>query len=60
MNVLGYSLNITEALLGKLDELFPNKLPTNSITIEELAFLQGQRYVVDTLYSIYNQQFEKD
>ncbi len=49
MKVLGYSLSITEALLNELESLFPNKLPIEQITSEELAYLRGQQSVVQKL-----------
>ena len=39
--------NISEDLLDWLKETFPNNLPrNNSISIEELRFLQGQQDVI--------------
>lgn len=49
MKVLGYSLSITEALLNELESLFPDKLPIEQITSEELAYLRGQQSVVQKL-----------
>lgn len=49
MKVLGYSLNITEALLNELESLFPDKLPIEQVTSEELAYLRGQQSVVQKL-----------
>ena len=58
MKVLGYSLSITEALLNELESLFPNKLPIEQITSEELAYLRGQQSVVQKLRDL--QLDEKD
>jgi hypothetical protein len=58
MNVLGYSLGITTALLTRLQELYPNKLPNEQVTSEELAFLRGQQSVVNKLNELYNEDYE--
>jgi hypothetical protein len=58
MNVLGYSLGITTALLNRLQELYPNKLPNEQVTSEELAFLRGQQSVVNKLNELYNEDYE--
>jgi hypothetical protein len=58
MNVLGYSLGITTALLNRLQELYPNKLPHEQVTSEELAFLRGQQSVVNKLNELYNEDYE--
>ena len=57
VNVLGYSLKITTALLNALQELYPDKLPHEQITSEELAFLRGQQSVVKKLTDIYNEDY---
>jgi hypothetical protein len=57
VNVLGYSLNITTALLNALQELYPDKLPIEQVTSEELAFLRGQQSVVRKLKDIYNEDY---
>lgn len=58
MQVLGYSYSITDALLNKLRELYPDRLPTDRITPEELAYLQGQQSIIRKLESL--QTEEKD
>ena len=58
MNVLGYSLGITTALLNRLQELYPNKLPHEQVTSEELAFLRGQQSVVNKLNELDNEDYE--
>lgn len=58
MKVLGYSLSITEALLNELESLFPDKLPIEQISSEELAYLRGQQSVVQKLRDL--QLDEKD
>lgn len=58
MNVLGYSLGITTALLTRLQELYPNKLPNEQVTSEELAFLRGQQSVVNKINELYNEDYE--
>ena len=57
VNVLGYSLNITTALLNALQELYPDKLPIEQVTSEELAFLRGQQSVVRKITDIYNEDY---
>jgi hypothetical protein len=58
MKVLGYTLGITTALLNELQELYPNRLPLEQVTSEELAFLRGQQSVVNKLNELYNEEYE--
>jgi hypothetical protein len=58
MKVLGYTLGITTALLNELQELYPNRLPLEQVTSEELAFLRGQQSVVNKLNELYNEDYE--
>jgi len=44
---------ITQELVDKLDALYPDKLPKDSITIEELTYLQGQRVVIDQIKQLF-------
>jgi hypothetical protein len=59
MKVLGNDFNITDGLLNTLLELYPNKLPHNQITPEELAFLRGQQSVIQKLIELQNQDYEE-
>ena len=59
MQVLGKNLSITEALLEKLNELFPNTLPTKpDITIEDIRYLQGQQSVLQKVEELYKEIYE--
>lgn len=58
MQVFGYSFNITDALINKLEELFPDKIPTERTSSEELAYLQGQQSVISKIKDL--QIEEKD
>ena len=58
MKVLGYTLGITTALINELQELYPNRLPLEQVTSEELAFLRGQQSVVNKLNELYNEEYE--
>lgn len=59
MNVLGYSYNITPALLEWLANIYPNKLPLEQVSSEELAFLRGQQSVIQKLLETYNEEYEE-
>jgi len=51
--------NISEDLLDWLKETFPNNLPrNNSISIEELRFLQGQQDVINVIEATYKESIE--
>ena len=51
--------NISEDLLDWLNETFPNGLPrNNSISIEELRFLQGQQDVINVIKATYKESIE--
>ncbi len=48
---------LTKELLEYMDREFPDKLPLKrNITSEEVAFLQGQRSVVDFLIQLFEQE----
>lgn len=55
MNVLEYNYNITPALLNWLAELYPNKLPLEQVSPEEIAFLRGQQSVIQKLMDTYEE-----
>lgn len=60
MRVLSKNLSITKALLNKLNELFPDSLPTNTdMNIEEIRFLQGQRSVIQKMEELYEDIYEE-
>ena len=47
-------------LLNHIKNLFPDKLPTNPIDIEDFRFLQGQQSVIQKLEELYKQNFEEE
>jgi hypothetical protein len=58
MRVLGNDFNITDGLLRKLSELYPDKLPLNQVSSEELSFLRGQQSVIQKLRELQDSDFE--
>lgn len=58
MNILGYSYGVTTALINRLQELYPDKLPTEHISPEELSYLRGQQSVIRKVIDL--QTEEKD
>ena len=44
---------ITKNLIEKFEALFPDKLPSNSVTAEDVAFLQGQQSVINRMKFLY-------
>ena len=51
--------NISEDLLDWLNETFTNELPrNNSISIEELRFLQGQQDVINVIKATYKESID--
>ena len=48
--------DITQALLDRLEDLYPNKLPNKVVSSTDLAYLLGQRSVVEKLQEIYNEE----
>jgi len=51
--------NISEDLVVWLKKTFPNNLPqNNSISIEELRFLQGQQDVINVIEATYKESIE--
>lgn len=48
---------LTKELIKFLDESFPDKLPRKQdISSSEIAFLQGQRMVIDYLIQLFEQE----
>lgn len=48
---------LTKELIKFLDEQFPDKLPRKEgISANEIAFMQGQRNVVDFLVQLFEQE----
>jgi hypothetical protein len=60
MKVLGNDFNITDGLLNHLTAIYPNKLPLEQISSEDLAFLRGQQSVIDKLKELQHRDFEED
>jgi hypothetical protein len=58
MRVLGNDFNITDGLINRLLAIYPNKLPLEQITPEDLAFLRGQQSVINKLIEMQDQDFE--
>jgi len=53
--------SLSEGLINKLDELFPDRLPNNtSCTLEDLRFLQGQRSVIDKLNELMTDEHNEE
>jgi len=53
--------SLSEGLINKLDELFPDKLPNNiSCSLEDLRFLQGQRSVIDKLHELMTEEPDEE
>jgi len=60
MKVLSQNISITEGLLTHLEELYPNTLPLDEITIEQLRYLQGQQSVVRQLRAMYEELIQEN
>jgi hypothetical protein len=60
MKVLGNDFHITDGLINHLQKLYPNKLPHEQVSLEELSFLRGQQSVIQKLVELQNQDFEED
>lgn len=58
MKVLGYSYGVTDALINRLQELYPDKLPTEQVSPEDLAYLRGQQSIINKVIDL--QTEEKD
>ena len=59
-NILNRSLGISQGLLTTLNKLFPDTLPTQQLTLEELRFLQGQRSVIKKLTELSEDDFNNE
>lgn len=60
MKVLHNHNGLTQHLIDSIKEIYPDKLPSDSITIEQLRFLQGQQSVIQKLEDLYKETFEEN
>ena len=44
---------ITKNLIDKFEARFPDELPSNGVTAEDVAFLQGQQSVINRMKFLY-------
>lgn len=42
-------------LINHIKQKYPDKLPVNQVSLEELRFLQGQQSIIQQLEVLYNQ-----
>lgn len=56
MKVLNKKFSLSVELLNVLKELFPDRLPNEQATIEDLRYLQGQQSVIRKLEELYNEE----
>ena len=49
---------ISDELIGWLETTFPNTLPLNECTTEQLSFLQGQQNIIEVIKSTYKESLE--
>jgi hypothetical protein len=59
MKIFNDNPTLSKEQLDYIMSLFPNKLPVNEISLEELRYLQGQQSVMRKLEELYNQNFEE-
>lgn len=57
MKLLGNDFNITDGLLSHLKMLYPNKLPLEQVSPEELSFLRGQQSIIQKLVELQNNDY---
>jgi len=58
MKIFNDNPSLSKEVLNFIQELFPNQLPANEISIETLRYLQGQQSVLRKLEELHNQNFE--
>ena len=49
---------ISDELIEWLETTFPNTLPINECTAEQLSFLQGQQNIINVIKSTYKESLE--
>ena len=49
---------ISDELIEWLETTFPNTLPINECTTEQLSFLQGQQNIINVIKSTYRESLE--
>jgi lysozyme family protein len=60
MRLLNNTYSISVGLLDRLKEDFPNRLPTEQITPEQLRYLQGQQSIINYLDRLYEEIQEEN
>lgn len=60
MRLLNNTYSISVGLIQKLKEDFPNKLPTEQITPEQLSYLLGQQSIINYLDRLYEEIQEEN
>lgn len=56
MKVLNKNFSLSVELLNVVKELFPDRLPNEQATLEDLRYLQGQQSVIRKLEELYNEE----
>ena len=59
MAIFSKNLSISKALLDELKMSYPDRLPTDEITIEQLRYLQGQQSIILKLESLFEDTIEE-
>jgi hypothetical protein len=52
--------SITEALIEKLKETFPDTLPMDPVTPQQIAYLQGQQSIIYHLQQLFEETLEEN
>tara|TARA_B100000212_G_C27008905_1_gene378210 strand:- start:323 stop:505 length:183 start_codon:yes stop_codon:yes gene_type:complete len=60
MAIFSKNLSISKALLDELKTSYPDRLPSQEITLEELRYLQGQQSIIQKLESLFEETLEEE
>ena len=60
MRVLNTKVSVTQGLIDKLKELYPDRLPAKDTDLEELRYLQGQQSVIHKLQELFDDAYEEN
>lgn len=59
MKVLNTNYGVSEGLIKHLEDTFPNRLPTDPVNPQQIAYLQGQQSVIYFLIQLYEEMLEE-
>lgn len=60
MKVITSNYGVSKALLNSMKESFPNELPRDAVTPQQIAYLQGQQSIIYYLEQLYEETLQEN